>query len=258
QTTTSTNIFGTITLLNPGDDCWIDCGKKDGPCASCGSRGMCCRKGFAHNGCDGATGGDDYHTCVQAYEPGNSVRVRDSVTLAEKNGLTRDFFYILLALGPGILEELAPPAPAVKDRQGDHWLVRFENYSGRHGQRQTTYYQIPTDLLVTVTEKQKTVSVTVDKVLFYPGREVVTVTNEDDHDFKNHVVKKPQEIQHHISTQETSSSSSVVVKPRLAAVTYVAAYEGQGLNEVVTFRGIPFGQAELFQGPKHPRYDQLG
>jgi hypothetical protein len=49
-------------LLNSGStQCWWECGQ--GPCAYCGT-GMCCRKGYVGNGCDGTTGLDADHSCV--------------------------------------------------------------------------------------------------------------------------------------------------------------------------------------------------
>ena len=50
-------------LKNAGKNCWSDCGKKDGPCTWCGTQGLCCRKGWRRNGCDGKIG-DNYHMCV--------------------------------------------------------------------------------------------------------------------------------------------------------------------------------------------------
>ncbi len=44
-------------LAREGEDCWIDCGQKQGPCEWCGSAGMCCQQGVLGNGCDGSIGG---------------------------------------------------------------------------------------------------------------------------------------------------------------------------------------------------------
>ncbi len=44
-------------LAHEGEDCWVDCGQKGGPCEWCGSTGMCCRQGSIGDGCDGSIGG---------------------------------------------------------------------------------------------------------------------------------------------------------------------------------------------------------
>jgi len=53
------------TLMNTGEDCWHECGSKEGPCSWCGTEGLCCRKGWTGNGCSGNMGGDDMHMCVK-------------------------------------------------------------------------------------------------------------------------------------------------------------------------------------------------
>ncbi len=53
-------------LAHQGEDCWIDCGQKEGPCEWCGSAGMCCQQGVLRDGCDGSIGGpirDGKHAC---------------------------------------------------------------------------------------------------------------------------------------------------------------------------------------------------
>jgi len=51
-----------------GEDCWYECGKKQGPCAWCGSEGWCCtqKSGWTDtsNGCDGTFGGVSKHECA--------------------------------------------------------------------------------------------------------------------------------------------------------------------------------------------------
>ena len=60
--------------LNPDSwkgaiDCLIHCNNRQGPCAWCGSDGMCCTKNpgwlDTSNGCDGTFGGESMHECVQ-------------------------------------------------------------------------------------------------------------------------------------------------------------------------------------------------
>ena len=50
-------------LENSGKDCWTGCGKKQGKCDFCGTKGYCCKKGTKGNGCDGTIGGSG-HRCV--------------------------------------------------------------------------------------------------------------------------------------------------------------------------------------------------
>ena len=53
-------------LAHEGEDCWVDCGQKGGPCEWCGSAGMCCKQGVLGDGCDGSIGGpnlDFKHVC---------------------------------------------------------------------------------------------------------------------------------------------------------------------------------------------------
>ena len=55
-------------LENTGKDCWNECHSKQGHCAWCGSKGMCCTKKTdwtdKSNGCDGTFGGKTLHECV--------------------------------------------------------------------------------------------------------------------------------------------------------------------------------------------------
>ena len=53
-------------LQNTGKDCWYECNSKQGLCSWCGTKGMCCKKGFldTSNGCDGTFGGSARHECV--------------------------------------------------------------------------------------------------------------------------------------------------------------------------------------------------
>ena len=52
-------------LQNIGKDCWSECNHQSGPCAWCGSEGLCCQKGTEENGCDGFIGGESHrHECV--------------------------------------------------------------------------------------------------------------------------------------------------------------------------------------------------
>ena len=54
-------------LKNAGQERWSSCGKKQGPCAFCGT-GLCCRFGWHDhsNGCDGTIGvqGQPHHMCA--------------------------------------------------------------------------------------------------------------------------------------------------------------------------------------------------
>ena len=51
--------------MNEGQNCWRSCGKLQGPCAWCGTAGMCCKIGWKGNGCDGSMGTTRYHGCVR-------------------------------------------------------------------------------------------------------------------------------------------------------------------------------------------------
>ena len=53
-------------LKNTEKDCWYECNRKQGLCSWCGTKGMCCKKGFSDtsNGCDGTFGGSARHECV--------------------------------------------------------------------------------------------------------------------------------------------------------------------------------------------------
>ena len=50
---------------NVGGECWGSCGGREGHCSWCGTEGLCCRRGWASNGCNGQWGGDTYHMCVK-------------------------------------------------------------------------------------------------------------------------------------------------------------------------------------------------
>ena len=49
-----------LSLENMGEICWDPCDEKQGACEFCGLDGVCCRKGYTGNGCDGEIGGDDH------------------------------------------------------------------------------------------------------------------------------------------------------------------------------------------------------
>jgi len=51
-------------LKHPGEYCWPGCGGKQGFCDWCGSQGLCCKKGYEGNGCDGEIGITNHHGCV--------------------------------------------------------------------------------------------------------------------------------------------------------------------------------------------------
>ena len=59
------NLTTVSALMNAGEDCWYECGRKEGPCSWCGTEGLCCRKGWTGNGCSGNIGGDDMPRCVK-------------------------------------------------------------------------------------------------------------------------------------------------------------------------------------------------
>ena len=63
----------TSVLKNTGKDCWDECSQKDGPCTWCGTEGLCCRKGYTGNGCNGQMGGDSMHMCVTKESEGNGI-----------------------------------------------------------------------------------------------------------------------------------------------------------------------------------------
>ena len=49
---------------NLGEVCWLDCARREGACAWCGTEGLCCRGGSG-NGCEGRNNGGDLHICVK-------------------------------------------------------------------------------------------------------------------------------------------------------------------------------------------------
>ena len=51
-------------LQNQGQHCWSECKEVEGLCPFCGSEGLCCRKGWQRNECDGTIGGSSGHYCV--------------------------------------------------------------------------------------------------------------------------------------------------------------------------------------------------
>jgi len=57
---------------NDGYDCYPECGSKQGPCAWCGSKGMCCKIGWIGNGCNGNIGGLSHHECSM-YDDNQSI-----------------------------------------------------------------------------------------------------------------------------------------------------------------------------------------
>ena len=60
-------------VQNEGAGCWSGCGSQQGPCAWCGPNGMCCRKGYNGDGCDGTVGGDTGHQCVAASNTNGNI-----------------------------------------------------------------------------------------------------------------------------------------------------------------------------------------
>merc|ERR1711981_1111033 len=68
------------SFMNAGKDCWTPCSKKQGKCAWCGTAGFCCRKGWKGNGCTGAMGINNRHTCVQA----TAVKAKKKAKKAKK------------------------------------------------------------------------------------------------------------------------------------------------------------------------------
>ena len=61
-------------IQNEGQQCWDQCGHKNGDCDWCGSEGMCCRQGghWAKDGCDGSVGGHNRHECAKKPTVDNS------------------------------------------------------------------------------------------------------------------------------------------------------------------------------------------
>merc|ERR1712136_612155 len=56
--------FPVPKLQNVGHYCWLQCNKVNGRCLFCGSEGLCCRKGWPGNECDGKIGlSPDHHRC---------------------------------------------------------------------------------------------------------------------------------------------------------------------------------------------------
>ena len=47
-----------------GEDCFTYCNEQSGHCSWCGTEGVCCRKYYTGDGCDGLIGGEDKHLCV--------------------------------------------------------------------------------------------------------------------------------------------------------------------------------------------------
>ena len=58
-------LYLTLALQNLKKGCWREC-DGEGPCSWCGLEGMCCRQGWATNGCDGHVGGFWRHECTKA------------------------------------------------------------------------------------------------------------------------------------------------------------------------------------------------
>ena len=59
-------------LEHSGESCWNKCNQQEGSCKWCGADGMCCRKGWIGNGCDGRIGGAG-HQCV--LNPGKKIYI---------------------------------------------------------------------------------------------------------------------------------------------------------------------------------------
>ena len=57
-------------INHEGIQCWGKCNRKQGPCSWCGTKGMCCRKNWKGNGCDGSIGGRRRHECTKKPEAG--------------------------------------------------------------------------------------------------------------------------------------------------------------------------------------------
>ena len=51
-------------LENAGENCWSACHENAGKCDWCGTEGLCCRKGWIVNGCDGSGGNEFEHQCI--------------------------------------------------------------------------------------------------------------------------------------------------------------------------------------------------
>ena len=57
---------------NIGKYCWNACEQIQGSCSWCGTLGMCCKKGYRGNGCDGNLGiAKKEHSCVPSV-PGHT------------------------------------------------------------------------------------------------------------------------------------------------------------------------------------------
>ena len=77
------SIFYSIVLQNTKKNCWKPCKKKQGRCSYCGTRGMCCRKGWKDKsgGCDGTFGGKNHHNCVLKPRIGMFLKRKDNKRL---------------------------------------------------------------------------------------------------------------------------------------------------------------------------------
>merc|ERR1739844_183165 len=65
---TATDTDSSSDVKNEGKDCWRGCGRKEGKGSWSGGNGMCCRRGWVGNGCDGKIGGPRNHQCTAAPE----------------------------------------------------------------------------------------------------------------------------------------------------------------------------------------------
>merc|ERR1712110_83117 len=73
---TGTDTETSTGLQNKGKECWWVCGRREGECSWCGD-GMCCRKGWTGNGCDGTIGGRRNHQCVAKPEENDDLETFD-------------------------------------------------------------------------------------------------------------------------------------------------------------------------------------
>ncbi|CAD7944073.1 unnamed protein product [Amoebophrya sp. A120] len=317
------NIFGNMggggeggeaIVLQPGeDDCWNHCDHENGPCAACGTGGMCCRIGFEGNGCNGSIGGSGFHTCVIPWTAGQLVRVRD-VPSAPANLVGRygtvvdeddisfadsaDFKIIQLQEDSNVGEDerkgmenerarsLAPASSGDMISGTAELQVQDQNsFTGGPEQYHQPHVTLHVDALaplVKTSNKERVpipqqIAISVDKVLFYnsPSGSAGTPTLGVGRPGSSSSLSSKVNF---LSSNTLQKSGKVTYVTELPASSNKKFEKQKGREEVagharrdevvvddpfsdpqvVTFKGIAYGQAEVWEAPKPPRADQLG